>query len=239
MKKGIALISGVIFIAFILVTTFIVYETGYPVLEKMKCSATTEKMKSSFVKLDKIIQDSLGGRGARRIVGLNIEDGRLYIDKDNDIIYWKYECDQAIYSPRVKQRIGNVVFGSNLEAKAYEGKCDGVDAYILENEHIKACFRKIGSEGNNVYYNTSQILIAVFQKDFTPARRMPLTRLEILLDENINTSKGYGYTKLVESGEYLPYGEVIAYMNSVEGIEYYIYFTLESGADFITIRSSG
>jgi len=237
--KGLTLISGAIFMAFILVTTFMVYELGKPALEKMQCAAITEKMKSSFIKLDRIIQDSLSGRGAKRVIGLNVEEGKIYIDADRDIIYWKHKCGQSIYSPRIEQREGNVVFGSNLETKAYQGTCDGYAAYILENEHIKACFRKIGSKTNYQYYNTSQILISVYQKDFTPWKPMPLNRLEIILDENVNTSRGYGYTELVRESDHLPYGEVIAYMESDYGLDYYIYFTLESGADFITIRSSG
>ena len=237
--KGLTFISGIIFTAFILISIFIVYEFGKPAIERMQCAATLEKTKSSFLKLDRIIQDSLSGRGARRVIGLNIERGKVYIDTDNDVIYWKYECSQQIYSPRVERREGNIVFGSNLETKAYKGICNGIESYILENEHLKACFRAIGSKTNYTFYNTSELLVAIYQKDFTPWKVFPLSRMEIILDNRTNTSVGNGYTELVREGSYLPYGEVVAYMESLYGVNYYIYFTLESGADFITIRSSG
>ena len=56
--------------------------------------------------------------------------------------------------------------------------------------------------------------------------------LEISVDDSSAT--GSGYTQLERYGNALPYGMVIAYMDS-PGYDYFVNFTLESGADFITI----
>ena len=126
------------------------------------------------------------------------------------------------------------MFGSNLDTKAYEAVCEGQDGFMLENEHIKACLKKIGSEGNSTAYDMSDVLISVYQKDLGQA--MPIEYLEITLDNDQTSATGTGYTKLEKTGQYLPYGEVTAHMESDYGITYDIKFILESGEDFLTIK---
>ncbi|MCK5020456.1 MAG: hypothetical protein KAS32_25695 [Candidatus Peribacteraceae bacterium] len=233
--KGLSMISGVLFMAFIISATAIVYWTALPTIQKMQCAATMDKMKSSFTGIDEIIQKvSSEGEGSKRTINLNIEDGELYISAENDSIYWTYECDAPIFSPRTSQRFGNIVMGSNLDTSAHESTCQGVDAFILENEHLKVCLKKIGEPGNNTYYNITDVLISVYQKDLGVA--MPLEYLEITLDNNDTSKTGNGYTALTNSGQHLPFGEVTAYMESDYGITYSIKFILESGEDFIIIR---
>jgi len=233
--KGISLVSGTLFLAFLIAATGIVYWTAMPIIDKVQCAATTEKMKSAFIKLDKVIQTVASeGEGSKRTIDLNIEEGDIYINADQDTIYWEYDCDAEIFSPRTSQSFGNVVTGANLDTSAYESTCQGHDGFIIENEHIKACFRKIGSSSNKTRYNMSDILISVYQKDVGAA--VPLEYLEITLDDEDTSKTGNGYTSLTGSGYHLPYGEVVAYMESDYGVTYTIKFILESGEDFITIR---
>ncbi len=233
--KGISLISGVIFLAFLIVATGIVYWAGIPTIEKIRCAATVDKMKTTFITLDKIIQKVISeGKGSKRTVDINVEGGKLYIDDDNDAIYWEYECNAPIFSPRTFRTIGNIIIGSNLDTSAEEGVCQGESAFILENEHLKVCLKKIGSPENKVYYNISDVLLSIYQKDLN--KTMPLEYLEITLDNNKTSSTGYGYTKLENSGKFLPYGEVVAYMESDYGVTYRIRFILESGEDFMIIK---
>jgi len=236
--KGISLIMGVLFIAIMISATAIVYETGYPVIQKMQCAAITSKMQTTFAKLDKVLQETAaGGKGSKRVVDLRIDEGSLTIDTANDLIYWDYTCSAPVISPRSSRRYGNLVIGVGLDSMAYEGTCLGQTAYVLENAHIKACFKKIGSESSYVSYDTSQIVLGVYQKDL--GEWVPLQSMTITIDGNSSSQTGTGYTKLSQEGDNLPYAEVVAYMDSdYEGIDYYIHFILESGADFMTIRGS-
>ncbi len=238
MKKGISLVMGVLFIAIVISATAVVYEVGYPVVQKMQCAAITSRMQSTFAKLDKVIQEAAaGGEGSKRVINLRIDEGTMTIDTDNDIIYWDYECEAPIISPRSSQRYGNIVIGVGLDAVAYEGSCLGETAYVLENAHVKACFRKIGTPSSPVSYNTSQILLGVYQKDV--GKWMPIQSLSIMIDGNVSSQTGTGYTKITQEGNNLPYGEVVAYIDSdYNNIDYYIHFILESGADFLTIKGS-
>ncbi len=234
-RKGITMVSSVLFLAFLIAATGIVYYAGVPSLQRIQCLATMEKMKSSFVQLDKITRNVVaGGKGTKRTFDLNIDDGKLYIVGGNDTIYWEYECPVEVTSPRTAQTIGNVIFGSNMEVFAYQGMCAGQNSYILENSHIKACFKVIGSSSNKVSYNTTEIFLYMYQKDLDSV--LPLEYLEVTLDNDDTSKTGTGYTTLEREGTNLPYGRVTAYMESDYGVTYQIHFELETGGDFLVIR---
>ena len=233
--KGISLISGVLFLAFLIAATAIVYTAGIPIIKNLQCSATVEKMKSSFIKLDEVVQEvSSEGKDSKRTLSLNIEEGRMYVSGDNDTIYRTYECEAPLFSPRTFQTFGNLILGANLETSAYEGQCKGQNAFILENSYLKVCLKKIGSPTNLTSYNTTQILLGLYNKDLN--RWLPMEYVEISLDNNQSSTTGEGYTKLERYGYHLPYGEVTAYIESDYGINYNIKFVLESGEDFLIIR---
>lgn len=233
--RGLSLISGVLFMAFLIAATTIIYWIAVPTVQKIQCSIAMDKMKSSFVNLDSAIQKVASeGEGSKRTVYLNIDEGEIHVDGGNDTIYWTYECDSPIISPRTFQTFGNVIFGANLDTHAYEGVCLGQAAFILENDHLKVCLKKVGLPSNKMRYNISDVLISVYQKDLN--QTLPLEYLEITLDNNATSANGEGYTSLSRSGYHLPYGEVTAYMESDYGINYYIKFILETGEDFLTVK---
>lgn len=228
------MISGVLFLAFLIAATAIVYMVGIPIIQNLQCSATVEKMRSSFTDMDKVIQKvSSEGKDSRRIINLNIDEGRLYVSGEEDVIYWTHECEAPLFSPRTFQTFGNIIIGANLETSAYEGQCKGQDSFILENEHLKACFKRIGSPSNFSSYGTTEIVLGMYQKDL--GKWLPMQYVEISLDNNQNSTTGEGYTILEKTGYNLPYGEVKAYMESDYGINYNIKFVLESGEDFLII----
>jgi hypothetical protein len=233
--NGMSLVSGVLFLAFLIAATGIIYVAGIPLIQNLQCASTVEKMRSSLTGLDKVIQEvGSEGESSKRIVNLNIDEGRLYVSGDSDTIYWTHECEAQIFSPRTFQAFGNVIMGSNMETTASEGQCMGQDSFILENEHLKVCLRKIGSPEAFESYNTTEILLGMYNKDL--GQWLPLGYLEISLDSEETSTTGEGYTKLEESGYHLPYGEVTAYMESDYGLDYTIKFVLESGEDFLIIR---
>lgn len=240
--KGVSLIMGVLMIAIMISATAVVYQVGYPVVEKMQCAALTSKMQSTFVKLDQVLQEAAsGGRGSKRLINLKIDEGKLTIDTANDIIYWDHKCAAPVISPRSSQRYGNIVIGVGLDSMAYSGTCTiggtVYDSYVLENAHIKACFKQIGSSSSHDSYQTSDVLLGVYQKD--TAQWIPLESMTITIDGNSSSKTGSGYTKITQTGDNLPYGEVVAYLESdYQNIDYNIHFILESGADFLTIRGS-
>ncbi len=234
--KGIALLSAIIFIGLTLAVVVIVYNAGMPVVIRMQQAAAVEKMKGVFSETDKIIQDVASeGNGSKRTVDLRFDIGFLTLNGSSDKLYWDFDSESLLASPRTSVGFGNVIFGSKLETSAYEDTYQGTQAYVLENEHIRAYFRKIGSPSSPQSYNTNQLLLAVYQKDLE--QFMPLQSLEISLDNNPGSESGTGYTVMDQAGSDLPYASVSAYMGSGYA-NYFLNFTLESGADFLTIEGA-
>jgi hypothetical protein len=234
--KAIALISAIIFIGLTLAVMVIVYNAGMPVVLRMQHAAAVERMKGMFSDIDKIVEDVASeGNGSRRTASLRFDIGKFTVNGSSDKLYWDFDSETVIASPRTSTSFGNVVFGSELETSAYEGNYQGTEAYILENEHIRAYFRKIGSPSSPQAYSTSQLLLGIYQKDL--AQWMPLQNLELSLDGQESSKSGTGYTALEQPGADLPYAMVSAYMNSGYA-NYFLNFTLESGADFLEIEGA-
>jgi hypothetical protein len=241
MRVGISILSGVIFLAIIISAIFLIYQTGVPVIRKMQSAAAVERMKSVFEELDEIVQQTASeGKGSKRTLHMRIDPGRVVVNSTEDSIYWELETDAGIISPRTYQRLGNMVIGANMETRGYEGNytysSPEKECYVMENEHLRVYIRKIGSASSHASYSTSDILVAVHNKDMGTWMN-GTGMLGISVDFNSTSKSGTGYTSLLEPGYNLPYATVSAFMNS-SYLEYYVNFTLESGADFIEIESS-
>jgi hypothetical protein len=241
MRKGISLVSGVIFLAVILTAVFLVYQTGVPIIQKMQASASVERMKGVFAELDEIIQQTASeGKGSKRTLHMRIDPGKVVVNSTQDTIYWELETDAEIISPRTYQRIGNLVIGSNLETRIYEGNytysSPETQSYIMENEHLRVYIKKIGSQSSWASYQTSELLVGIYNKDIDQWLNNT-DFFDISVDFNETSKTGNGYTEPLDAGYNLPYGTVAALMNS-SYLPYYVNFTLESGADFLEIEAS-
>ena len=231
MRKAISLLSAIIFIGFTISVTALVYQTGMPIIEKMQTSAAVERVKADFINIDEKIQRVASEvNGSRRTINFRTDPGYFIVDDANDLIYWIVETAAPVFSPRSASYYGNLIFGSNLETSAYEGDYLGIPCFVLENEHLIAYVRKIGSAGSPQTYSTPELLVAMYQKDL--GKWMDAT-LNISVD---GAYSGTGYTVLEHEGRVLPYATVTASMES--GTNYTIDLILESGADFIEVEGS-
>jgi len=234
MKKGMALVSGVLFLAITITAAIVVYELGMPIIEKMQSAAIIDNMKSTFTELDSQIQEIASeGKGSKRTFYLNLEAGEMEFNSSKDWIKWEYETQSPVISPRTAQWIGNTIIGSNLETKAYRSTCEGTNCYVLENEHLKVYINRTGSASSFAQLNTSDILMGVWLKDMN--QLLGMESLNVTIDNKASSETGNGYTGVQRLGENLPYATAYALMNTTYE-QYYINFTLESGADFIIIR---
>jgi hypothetical protein len=236
--KGISIISEVLFLAIVVSLVFLVYAMSAPVIQTMQVSAALEQAESFMLNLDSLIQEVASEReGGRRSFHLSMGAGTVSLGEDNDTIKWVLNSDSPVISPRSMQKLGNLIIGSNLNTMAYEGNHSGQEAYVLENEHLRVFVKKIGSAASHQQYNTSDLLLGVYNKDLS--EWLGLDRLEISVDNSTDSTNGTGYTELVEEGNALPYGKVLAHINTSYSFtsSYNVTFTLESGADFITLEA--
>jgi hypothetical protein len=234
MKKAISLLSAVIFVGFTISVIALVYNTGMPIVKRMQTTAAIERMKTDFIRLNEIVQTVASeGNGSTRSIYFRSDPGELIVDPVNDIISWYVELTVPIISPRTSQSFGDFVMGSNMETNASLGDYSGTPAFVLENEHLRVYVKKIGSESSYEAYNTTDLVMGVYQKDLS--QWMDIDSVQILVDDNDDSASGSGYTFLKETGNYLPYATVSAWMDSAYA-DYFINITLESGADFVIIR---
>lgn len=241
MEKGISVISAVIFLAITVTAVFLIYQAGVPIIQRMQSAAAIDRMKDVFTELDEIIKQTASeGKGSKRTFHMRIDPGKVIVNQTEDAIYWELETDAEVMSSRTSQRIGNMIIGANMETKVYEANytysSPETACYVIENEHLVAYFKKIGSTSSYSSYSTSDLLVGVYNKDMN--RWLNNTGfLDISIDFNATSKTGNGYTIPSELGYNLPYGSVYAFMNS-SYIQYYVNFTLQSGADFIEIEAS-
>lgn len=231
------IIAEVLFIAIAVVMVYLVYSMSAPVMSSMQASSSFEQTKSLMLDLDSAIQDTASqGRGSRSTLYLATGAGQLTLDDDHDVIKWTLATDADVISPRSMSKAGNLIVGSNLGAMAYENASAG--AYVLENERVLVHIRKIGSPSSPACYNTSDLLMGIYNKDLR--MWMNLSRLEISIDNDPLSTNGTGYTKLSETGYALPRGEVSASINTSRTYiqNYTVVFSLEAGADFLTIEAA-
>ncbi len=89
MKKGISILSGVIFLAFTAIAVIIVYEMGMPVVEKMQAAAVIDRMRATFATFDEVIQEvAAEGKGSKRTINLRVDMGKITVNASEDIIKW-------------------------------------------------------------------------------------------------------------------------------------------------------
>lgn len=237
--KGMNILTEVIFLAVIISLIFLVYAMASPIMYSMQVSGAFEQAKSMMLSLDDLIHEVASeGKGGRRSFHVTLGAGTTTLNESTDSISWALDTDAMIVSPRSMQQIGNLIVGSNLDTQAYEGSYSGQDAYVLENSILRVFVSKIGSEQSPQPYNTSELLLGVYNKKLL--RWMPMERLEISIDNSLASMSGTGYTELATAGYNLPKGEVLAHISTPYTYlnNYTISFSLESEADFLIIEGA-
>jgi hypothetical protein len=236
MRKGISLISGVVFMAIILLAITVIYTSSVPVVEKMRVSSAVNKWKINMGSIDNKIQEVASeGTGSRRSLNIRVDTGELVVNGTDDRISWTYDTTSDVVSPRSLHYVGMIGVGSNLRTAASSSTYSGSPAWLLENERLKVYVSRLGNSTDFASVDTSDLVLAIYNKDIGQWFNNT-GMVDIYLDSVASSRTGTGYTYLESSGSYLPYGKATAYIQSDYNVNYYIHFTLESGADFVSIE---
>ncbi len=228
-RKGISpLFAGVLYFAIAIAGVTIVVQTGAPALANMKDVAAIDQAKDSLSNLDKIISlVAEEGRGSSRVVPLQIKRGDFVFSADLDTIAYEIDTKADVISPGTQNQVGALIFSSGSSVNVY----DNGASWILENEHLRVNLTMAGNSSSYASLNTSGLIEGIYFKDTeTPFDGT----VEILIDELAAAGIGNGYTYAEEIGLNIARGRVIAHMNTTTAF-YDVYFTLQSGSDFIDI----
>ncbi len=229
-RKAISpILSGVLFIAIVNIAVIIVTQTGMPAIEKMQDAAAIDQAKDTLTTLDKVIREvAAEGKSSTRVVPIQLKKGTLTVDNESDKIYYLIETAAEVISPRTKVNIGNLYFASNANVIVE----DNGTHFIMENEHEKIAFHKLGNTSSFVSINASTVMDYMYLKD--TGTYLPAT-LSVIVDNDPLQEAGNGYTMAETLGTGLMRGRIIAHVNQSVS-DYDIYFTLEGGADFMQVE---
>ncbi len=117
-KRGFIWISAVLYIALGIVAISLVMTAGLPLINKMRDRNTILQTKDLMHTIDtyiwKVRSEGVGSR--RFLEPVIIKGGKLFIDKDNNKIWWEIKtktkimeaCEEGNYDPECTQSEGNL-----------------------------------------------------------------------------------------------------------------------------------
>ena len=159
-KRGEIWISAVLFFALGIIVIAMVLSASLPVVEKLKDRAVVAESKEVLLALDSAISTvAREGPGSRReITSLTVNEGRLFIDSDTDLLRWEMKTSALIMEPDIPLREG--VLSMMLHSTPVKGDYlmnlsisyhDRIDL-LLESEYQSPFFGKysmlISHKGN-------------------------------------------------------------------------------------------
>jgi hypothetical protein len=230
-KKAEVWVSVIIYTLVAILALALLLSTGLPILNEMRERTVFSKTKDIMLELDRHLTDlSNQGEGSQSTVSFEIREGKIFFDEDQ--ITWEIEAKSPIISPRTTSTLGNLIISANANIKTYESNT----GYLLETKVKDIPFRvnitKIGDKNNWEPINTSK-LINYIEYD--------TNKMDGAFNFNINeveeSTIGNGYTIIIPQGNHSNLGraKVVAHINS-SFAEYDLEFTLESYADFLTVK---
>lgn len=236
-KKGDIWISAILYVVIIVVAIALILNAGTPIINQMRDKISFTRARDTMLNIDKHIEDVASeGRGSQRVVPIEIGKGKLKV-KNSELV-WEIETDSKIVSSRTKVDIGNlyIVSNANVQATTYN------DFYILQTELgatdkisgdiFLVNISRLGNETNWVSIDSSQLINYINYRNNEIAGTFSFA-----LNDNLSSSSGNGYTRLIPSGNNTDLGraKVVAHINSSYA-EYDLEIILESYADFIITR---
>ncbi|MBN2567403.1 hypothetical protein JXB02_04950 [Candidatus Woesearchaeota archaeon] len=227
-KHGQVWVSAILYMLIAAIAIILILDAGLPLLNMMRDKSTYAKAQDTMIGLNKHIEDIAGeGIGSQRVVSVEIEDGELYVEGGR--LTWELETESKILEPRTKIRMGNLVISSNVDVNSYEHGSH----YILENSRIRVRLNRFGNQSINL----SDIVEWIFLKEtnasvngtFDFAIGDPSDPAN---SEGVVTSAMFPATNQTNAD----YVSVIYSVDSAN-FDYDLEITLESQADFLSIRA--
>lgn len=172
------------------------------------------------------------GEGSTRTLQISMDRGRFFYDNSSNSLVYELETDAGIISPQSSRKIGDITISSNANVEVRNATVSGTDCYMMENEHVKACIRRIPETDPLQDINTSNLLVLYEFKDQDNQLDANMT---VELNGIANTSYGKGYTEPAEFGSFIGTGQVRAKVNSQFGYSYDVVISLPTGSDFLKV----
>lgn len=144
--KGISLITFIITTALSVAGIALVLTFLLPEIERAKASGVINDVLQQMDIIDSIVREvATEGTGSQRTYQLRVRDGTYQVKNDTGSFEFEYTAKYSPLDPGITSKRGNVILSTTVTgAKAYESDedGDGFSELVIENEALKATFRK-------------------------------------------------------------------------------------------------
>ncbi len=204
----------------------LVIAMGMPIVRNAGETADTRNAQSDLMFIDRYVQTvAAEGKDAVRIYKFS-SPKKFESIPGEDVIGFSAEAQTNIFDYLTRSRSGTFTFVGGNNVNCYEAEENGNTYLVLENDKIKAFFRKTTGQ-----VDTGEIMTKIIQK--TNGADVYVGNSSVIIDDNPSTSVGTGFTELSFAGKQLPACQVHASVNSTTS--YDVYYRLYAGADFLEI----
>ena len=222
-----ALLSGIFFVAILMTGITLTYTITKPQMDSIKDIAQVEQATRSMRSIESAIRAvSYEGTFSTRKISVAVPDGMIYVDNSTNKLYYNIKTESTVVSPRSTTTSGNLIISSNSDVSVTEQAAD----YIIENDHLKINLTRTTTNPENI--STSDLVNSIYFKDESKTIEDGFV---LKIDNQVINGVGYSYP--LSTGTELSKGVIIYHMDfNLTSVQYSmdIYFTLETGADFLT-----
>ncbi|MFB6242088.1 MAG: hypothetical protein ABEJ36_04800 [Candidatus Nanosalina sp.] len=234
MSKGASsIVTAVLVVGVTLTAVGVVLDVSGPAIDNARDSSAIRQSVSFLNFVDENIREVASeGQGSTRTMSVSFDRGEFDVDAEDDSFTYSLDTGSDIISPQAQQQQGAVTLSSNANVEVSETTKNGETCFMMKNDKVQACIKKVGSEDSPTSINTSELLTYY---EIEGRGETPMD-FEVELNNAKNSSWGEGYTYAEQLGDHQPHGDVYAVVDAENGLEYRVLFQLYSGADFLSIR---
>ncbi|MDY6769702.1 MAG: LamG domain-containing protein [Candidatus Nanohaloarchaea archaeon] len=139
-----ALVSMVIYTGIVVAAAGIALNVGAPIIDRMQDTAAITNSIDFLRQVDAQVEEvTTEGQYSAREVRLTFDRGRYVFDNTTGELSYKIDTTSNFIAAHAAQRRGNLLISSEADVSVRESSVNGTDCYMMENQHLKACVRKL------------------------------------------------------------------------------------------------
>jgi flagellin-like protein len=231
-KGASELLTLIILFAIVVTAIVIVIVTSQPTVETALSSTDIKNAENILKTIDDNIREvAREGPNSTRVVAFTAPK-RFETIPEEDAVQFSTTSGIFEYLTRVFSNNFVYIAGSDVRCAQEDGDNDGDNDLVLENQRIKGVFLSVAKSTPYASYDTASTLLRVVEK--TGNNTIIFTNTSVVIDDNLLTTSGNGYSEISSSGQALPSCQVHFFMNST--VDYDIYYKLYAGADFFVVE---
>jgi hypothetical protein len=220
---SVMIIVLVVFVAIAMILSF-----SNPAVQQAQKTTEIKEAEDAMKLLDSFITEtSREGAGSVRIARLDFS-GSIQGIAEEDAFQKEETAMEQVIEPFSRVLSGNLITISGNDVS-----CSTGNNLVMENSFLRAEFQNIPRASPHSSITTSSNIIRLKEK--TLNTEINLTNSSIVIDGNVTSHAGTGYSEILSAGENLPVCIVHFFVNSTPAV-YDAYYSLYAGADFLVLE---